>query len=96
MRVFCPTGELRGTEVRNSSIPVAIGFAGDNSCKLGREALRCFANLVMRNHVQATLVDTEAVIGQKVELPYISSGRPRSSRGAGFHGYDRGAKTLAD
>ncbi len=64
-------GEVRGIEARTLLDSFNTGHAGSLAtihANSAEKALRRFANLVMRNHAQTTFCDTEAEIGEAVDL----------------------------
>ena len=97
-----PDRIILGRSARNRGANVArflqhwpCGFAGDNSCQLGSESPRRFANLVMRSHAQTTFSDTEAEIGEAVDFVVHverQPGRRIVREVLALRGYDRDAK----
>jgi pilus assembly protein CpaF len=64
-------GEVRGTEARTLLDSFNTGHSGSLAtihANSAEKALHRFANLVMRNHAQATYIDTEAEIAEAVDL----------------------------
>src|SRR6202012_3460500 len=91
-------GEVRGIEARTLLDSFNTGHAGSLAtihANSAEKALRRFANLVMRNHAQTTFSDTEAEIGEAVDLVVHverQPGRRVVREVLALHGYDRDAK----
>jgi pilus assembly protein CpaF len=93
-------GEVRGNEARTLLDSFNTGHAGSLAtihANSAEKALRRFANLVMRNHVQTTFSDTEAEIGEAVDF-VVHVERQAGGRIVrevlALRGYDRDAKRL--
>jgi pilus assembly protein CpaF len=72
-------GEVRGIEARTLLDSFNTGHAGSLTtihANSAEKALHRFANLVMRNHAQATFSDVEAEIGESVDLVVHIERRP--------------------
>jgi pilus assembly protein CpaF len=91
-------GEVRGIEARTLLDSFNTGHAGSLAtihANSAEKALRRFANLVMRNHAQTTFSDTEAEIGEAVDLVIHverQPGRRILHEVLALRGYDRDAK----
>src|SRR5437588_2205864 len=91
-------GEVRGIEARTLLDSFNTGHAGSLAtihANSAAKALTRFANLAMRNHAQTTFSDTEAEIGEAVDLVVHVERRPprRILREVlALRGYDRDAK----
>ena len=91
-------GEVRGIEARTLLDSFNTGHAGSLAtihANSAENALRRFANLVMRSHAQTTFSDTEAEIGEAVDFVVHVERRPprRIIREVlALRGYDRDAK----
>src|SRR6202167_5807436 len=91
-------GEVRGIEARTLLDSFNTGHAGSLAtihASSAEKALRRFANLVMRNHAQTTFSDTEAEIGEAVDLVVHverQPGRRILREVLALRGYDRDAK----
>lgn len=91
-------GEVRGIEARTLLDSFNTGHAGSLAtihANSAEKALRRFANLVMRNHAQSTFSDTEAEIGEAVDLVVHverQPGRRVLREVLAIRGYDRGAR----
>jgi pilus assembly protein CpaF len=91
-------GEVRGIEARALLDSFNTGHAGSLAtihANSAEKSLRRFANLVMRSHAQTTFSDTEAEIGEAVDLVVHVERRPgrRILREVlVLRGYDRDAK----
>lgn len=91
-------GEVRGIEARTLLDSFNTGHAGSLAtihANSAEKALRRFANLVMRNHAQSTFSDTEAEIGEAVDLVVHVErqlGRRVLREVLAIRGYDRGAR----
>jgi len=91
-------GEVRGIEARTLLDSFNTGHAGSLAtihANSAEKALRRFANLVMRSHAQSTFSDTEAEIGEAVDLVIHVERQPgqRIVREVlAIRGYDRDAK----
>ena len=91
-------GEVRGIEARTLLDSFNTGHAGSLAtihANSAEKALRRFANLVMRNHAQTTFSDTEAEIGEAVDLVVHverQPGRRILREVLALRGYDRDAK----
>jgi pilus assembly protein CpaF len=90
-------GEVRGIEARTLLDSFNTGHAGSLAtihANSAEKALRRFANLVMRNHAQSTFSDTEAEIGEALDLVIHverQPGRRMVREVLAIRGYDRGA-----
>jgi pilus assembly protein CpaF len=72
-------GEVRGMEARTLLDSFNTGHAGSLAtihANSGEKALQRFANLVMRNHAQATFSDVEAEIAESVDFVVHIERRP--------------------
>ncbi|MGB6134154.1 MAG: ATPase, T2SS/T4P/T4SS family [Acidobacteriaceae bacterium] len=91
-------GEVRGIEARTLLDSLNTGHAGSLAtihANSAEKALHRFANLVMRNHVQSTFVDTEAEIAEAVDfIVHVERlpGRRVIREVLALGGYDRDAK----
>src|ERR1700722_18355956 len=91
-------GEVRGTEARTLLDSLNTGHSGSLAtihANSAEKALHRFATLVMRNHAQATFADTEAEIGEAVDLVVHverQPGRRILREVLALRGYDRDAK----
>ncbi|MGA8438082.1 MAG: ATPase, T2SS/T4P/T4SS family, partial [Candidatus Sulfotelmatobacter sp.] len=91
-------GEVRGIEARTLLDSFNTGHAGSLAtihANSAAKALTRFANLVMRDHAQTTFCDTEAEIGEAVDLVVHVERQPsrRVVREVlALRGYDRDAK----
>ena len=91
-------GEVRGVEARTLLDSLNTGHAGSLAtihANSAEKALHRFANLVMRNHSQATFVDTEAEIAEAVDfIVHVERlpGRRVIREVLALRGYDRDAK----
>ncbi|HEY4843508.1 MAG TPA: ATPase, T2SS/T4P/T4SS family [Terriglobales bacterium] len=91
-------GEVRGIEARTLLDSFNTGHAGSLAtihANSAAKALTRFANLVMHDHAQTTFSDTEAEIGEAVDLVVHVERRPprRILREVlALRGYDRDAK----
>jgi pilus assembly protein CpaF len=91
-------GEVRGIEARTLLDSFNTGHAGSLATIHANSAARAltrFANLVMRDHAQTTFSDTEAEIGEAVDLVVHverQPGRRVVREVLALRGYDRGAK----
>jgi len=91
-------GEVRGIEARTLLDSFNTGHAGSLAtihANSAEKALRRFANLVMRSHAQSTFSDTEAEIGEAVDLVVHverQPGRRIVREVLAIRGYDRDAK----
>jgi pilus assembly protein CpaF len=91
-------GEVRGMEARTLLDSFNTGHAGSLAtihANSAEKALHRFANLVMRNHVQATFTDTEAEIADAVDfVVHVERhpGRRVIREVLALRGYDRDAK----
>ncbi len=91
-------GEVRGAEARTLLDSFNTGHAGSLTtihANSAEKALHRFANLVMRSHAQTTFSDTEAEIGEAVDLVVHIERKPgwRVVREVlAIQGYDRNAK----
>jgi pilus assembly protein CpaF len=91
-------GEVRGTEARTLLDSFNTGHSGSLAtihANSAEKALRRFANLVMRSHAQTTFSDTEAEIGEAVDLVVHVARQPGSRivrEVLAIRGYDRDAK----
>src|SRR6202162_721871 len=91
-------GEVRGIEARTLLDSFNTGHAGSLAtihANTAEKALHRFANLVMRNHAQTTFSDTEAEIGEAVDLVVHVErhpGRRVIREVLALRGYDRDAK----
>jgi len=91
-------GEVRGIEARTLLDSFNTGHAGSLAtihANSAEKALRRFANLVMRNHAQTTFSDTEAEIGEAVDLVVHverQPGRRILREVLALRGYDRDTK----
>ena len=91
-------GEVRGIEARTLLDSFNTGHVGSLAtihANSAEKALRRFANLVMRNHAQATFSDVEAEIGEAVEFVVHverQPGRRLLREVVALRGYDRDAK----
>jgi len=89
---------VRGIEARTLLDSFNTGHAGSLAtihANSAEKALRRFANLVMRNHAQTTFSDTEAEIGEAVDLVVHverQPGRRILREVLALRGYDRDAK----
>ena len=91
-------GEVRGIEARTLLDSLNTGHSGSLAtihANSAEKALHRFANLVMRNHSQATFVDTEAEIAEAVDfVVHVERlpGRRVIREVLALRGYDRDAK----
>jgi len=91
-------GEVRGIEARTLLDSFNTGHAGSLAtihANSAEKALRRFANLVMRDHAQTTFSDTEAEIGEAVDVVVHverQPGRRVIREVLALRGYDRDAK----
>ncbi len=91
-------GEVRGIEARTLLDSFNTGHSGSLAtihANSAEKALHRFANLVMRNHAQTTFSDTEAEIGDAVDLVVHverQPGRRVIREVLAVRGYDRDAK----
>ena len=91
-------GEVRGIEARTLLDSFNTGHAGSLAtirANSAEKALRRFANLVMRDHAQTTFSDTEAEIGEAVDVVVHverRAGRRVIREVLALRGYDRDAK----
>src|SRR6266567_1199498 len=91
-------GEVRGTEARTLLDSLNTGHSGSLAtihANSAAKALTRFANLVMRDHAQTTFSDTEAEIGEAVDVVVHVERQPRRRvirEVLGLRGYDRDAK----
>jgi pilus assembly protein CpaF len=91
-------GEVRGIEARTLLDSLNTGHSGSLAtihANSAEKALHRFANLVMRNHAQTTFSDTEAEIGDAVDLVVHverQPGRRVIREVLAVRGYDRDAK----
>ena len=91
-------GEVRGIEARTLLDSLNTGHSGSLAtihANSAEKALHRFANLVMRNHAQTTFSDTEAEIGDAVDLVVHverQPGRRVVREVLALRGYDRDAK----
>jgi pilus assembly protein CpaF len=91
-------GEVRGIEARTLLDSFNTGHAGSLAtihANSAEKALRRFANLVMRDHAQTTFSDTEAEIGEAVDVVVHverRAGRRVVREVLALRGYDRDAK----
>lgn len=91
-------GEVRGAEARTLLDSFNTGHAGSLAtihANSAEKALHRFANLVMRSHAQTTFTDTEAEIGESVDLVVHIERKPgrRVVREVlAIGGYDRDSK----
>jgi pilus assembly protein CpaF len=91
-------GEVRGIEARTLLDSLNTGHSGSLAtihANSAEKALHRFANLVMRNHSQATFVDTEAEIAEAVDFVVHverQPGRRIIREVLTLRGYDRDAK----
>src|SRR5216684_8729552 len=91
-------GEVRGIEARTLLDSFNTGHAGSLAtihANSAEKALRRFANLVMRDHAQTTFSDTEAEIGEAVDVVVHverRSGHRVIREVLALRGYDRDAK----
>jgi type IV secretion system protein VirB4 len=91
-------GEVRGIEARTLLDSFNTGHAGSLAtihANSAEKAVRRFANLVMRNHAQTTFSDTEAEIGEAVDIVVHverQPGRRILREVLALRGYDREAK----
>jgi pilus assembly protein CpaF len=91
-------GEVRGVEARTFLDSLNTGHAGSLGtihANSAEKALRRFANLAMRGHAQSTFSDTEAEIGEAIDLVvHIERhpGRRILREVLAIRGYDRDAK----
>jgi len=89
---------VRGIEARTLLDSFNTGHAGSLAtihANSAEKALRRFANLVMRNHAQSTFSDTEAEIGEAVDVVIHverQPGRRILREVLAIRGYDREAK----
>jgi len=88
-------GEVRGVEARTLLDSFNTGHSGSLAtihANSAAKALRRFANLVLRSHLQATFADVEAEIGDAVDLVIHverEPGRRVIREVIRLHGYDR-------
>jgi len=91
-------GEVRGIEARTLLDSLNTGHSGSLAtihANSAEKALHRFANLVMRNHAQATFADTEAEIAEAVDFVVHvvrEPGRRVIREVLALRGYDRDAK----
>src|SRR5271157_1945592 len=91
-------GEVRGIEARTLLDSFNTGHSGSLAtihANSAEKALHRFANLVMRDHAQTTFSDTEAEIGEAVDLVVHverQPGRRVIREVLAVRGYDRDAK----
>jgi pilus assembly protein CpaF len=91
-------GEVRGIEARTLLDSLNTGHAGSLAtihANSAEKALHRFANLVMRNHAQSTIVDTEAEIAEAVDfIVHVERlpGRRVIREVLALRGYDRDTK----
>jgi pilus assembly protein CpaF len=91
-------GEVRGIEARTLLDSLNTGHSGSLAtihANSAEKALYRFANLVMRNHSQATFTDTEAEIAEAVDFVVHverQPGRRVIREVLALHGYDRDLK----
>jgi len=91
-------GEVRGTEARTLLDSLNTGHSGSLAtihANSAEKALHRFANLVMRNHAQTTIADTEAEIAEAVDFVVHverQPGRRVIREVLALRGYDRAEK----
>jgi pilus assembly protein CpaF len=90
-------GEVRGIEARTLLDSFNTGHAGSLAtihANSAEKALQRFANLMMRDHAQTTFSDTEAEIGEAVDVVvHVERRSGRTIREVlALRGYDRDAK----